>query len=375
MKLLGASEARLAASNKWQFQSGDVLYGKLRPNLDKAVMAQTEGVCSTDILVLRSRLGSSEPRFVLHLVHSAPFREFAVATAAGTKMPRTSASAIAKFSVKLPPLPEQRKIAAILSSIDETIEKTEAVIAQLQVVKKAMMQELLTRGMPGRHTRFKQTEIGEIPEGWKVGRVGDLLASGPTNGIYKPAADIGSGALLLGMTAIVGDTIDWSLSRRAVVTAGERERYRLRADDVLVRRVYARVEGVGRAVLVPDPPEDAVYESNMMRLRFDEHSVLPRFGCRAFSLRGVREQIEGAAQLAAQASVNNQALRAIQFPLPPLAEQAEIDVALDSLDTRSACEMAALRGMSSLKSALSAALLSGDLRVTPDPSEQPAQPA
>ena len=54
--------------------------------------------------------------------------------------------------------------------MDEVIEKTEAVIEQLQVVKKAMMQELLTRGLPGRHTRFKQTEIGEIPEEWEVVR-------------------------------------------------------------------------------------------------------------------------------------------------------------------------------------------------------------
>ena len=66
-----------------------------------------------------------------------------------------------------PPLPEQRKIAAILSSVDDAIEKTQAVIDQVQVVKKGLMQELLTRGIPGRHTRFKKTEIGEIPEEWR----------------------------------------------------------------------------------------------------------------------------------------------------------------------------------------------------------------
>jgi type I restriction enzyme S subunit len=85
------------------------------------------------------------------------------------------------MEVLLPSLPEQRKIAAILSSVDETIEKTEAVIERLQVVKKAMMQELLTRGLPGRHTRFKKTEIGEIPEEWDVvelGESGEWLSGG-----------------------------------------------------------------------------------------------------------------------------------------------------------------------------------------------------
>ena len=59
------------------------------------------------------------------------------------------------MGVLVPPLPEQRKIAAILSSVDDAIEKTQAVIDQVQVVKRGLMQELLTRGLPGRHTRFQ----------------------------------------------------------------------------------------------------------------------------------------------------------------------------------------------------------------------------
>ena len=70
-----------------------------------------------------------------------------------------------------PPLPEQRKIAAMLSSVDDAIEKTQAVIDQVQVVKRGLMQQLLTRGLPGRHTQFKQTELGEIPEEWGIVRI------------------------------------------------------------------------------------------------------------------------------------------------------------------------------------------------------------
>jgi type I restriction enzyme, S subunit len=73
--------------------------------------------------------------------------------------------------VDIPPLPEQRKIAAILFSVDDAIEATREVIDQLGVVKKAMMAELFTRGVPGRHTRFKQTEIGEVPEEWRTSRI------------------------------------------------------------------------------------------------------------------------------------------------------------------------------------------------------------
>jgi type I restriction enzyme, S subunit len=68
--------------------------------------------------------------------------------------------------VLLPPLPEQKKIAKILSSVDEAIQSTQAVIDQSQKVKKGLLQQLLTKGIG--HTKFKKTEIGEIPESWEV---------------------------------------------------------------------------------------------------------------------------------------------------------------------------------------------------------------
>ena len=93
---------------------------------------------------------------------------------------------IGRVKVPLPSLPEQRKIAAILSSVDDAIEKTQAVIDQVQVVKRGLMQELLTRGLPGRHTRFKQTEIGEVPEDWSVMTVGAVAAPGGKSCVGGP---------------------------------------------------------------------------------------------------------------------------------------------------------------------------------------------
>ena len=63
---------------------------------------------------------------------------------------------IRTFRFLLPPLCEQRAIAAVLDSIDEAIERTEAVIAATKRLRDALLHELLTRGLPGRHTEFKQ---------------------------------------------------------------------------------------------------------------------------------------------------------------------------------------------------------------------------
>ena len=101
----------------------------------------------------------------------------------------------------MPPLPEQRKIAAILSSVDDAIEKTQAVIDQVQAVKRGLMQELLTRGLPGRHTRFKQTEIGEIPESWELLSLGQLIDDGPNNGLYRPQQEYGEGTPIVRIDA------------------------------------------------------------------------------------------------------------------------------------------------------------------------------
>lgn len=81
-------------------------------------------------------------------------------------VPSINGSTVGSIRVSVPPLAEQRRIAAILSSVDDAIEKTQAVIDQVQIVKSGLMQQLFTRGLPGRHARFKETEIGEIPEEW-----------------------------------------------------------------------------------------------------------------------------------------------------------------------------------------------------------------
>lgn len=74
--------------------------------------------------------------------------------------------------IPLPPHPEQQKIASILSKVDEQIEQTEQIIEKTETLKKGLMQKLLTRGIG--HTKFKKTELGEIPEEWKVASLDNL---------------------------------------------------------------------------------------------------------------------------------------------------------------------------------------------------------
>lgn len=78
-----------------------------------------------------------------------------------------------KFLVIIPVLKEQQKIADILSIVDEHIEETESLIEKIKELKKGLMQRLLTKGIG--HTKFKKTEVGEIPVEWEVKTIGELI--------------------------------------------------------------------------------------------------------------------------------------------------------------------------------------------------------
>ncbi|MEM1583050.1 MAG: restriction endonuclease subunit S [Candidatus Bathyarchaeia archaeon] len=130
-------------SAKFRFYAGDILYGKLRPYLDKAVIVDFNGICSTDLLVLTLKENVLK-EFLIYVLHSNNFVEYAIATMRGTNHPRTSWSAISKFKFGLPERSEQQKIAEILSAADMKIEFEKKEKVRLELIKQGLMDLLLT---------------------------------------------------------------------------------------------------------------------------------------------------------------------------------------------------------------------------------------
>ena len=93
----------------------------------------------------------------------------------GTTIQGISREDVTSLPILLPPLSEQRVIAAVLDSIDEAIKRTEAVIAATERLRDALLHELLTRGVPGWHSEWKEVPgIGTVPVCWEVVRLGDV---------------------------------------------------------------------------------------------------------------------------------------------------------------------------------------------------------
>jgi len=282
----------------------------------------------------------------------------------GTTVSGLRLEALRALPILLPPPAEQRKIAGLLSSVDDAIEKTEAVIEQVQRVKQGLTQQLLTRGLPGRHTRFKQTEVGEIPEAWEVVPVGDCIARGPTNGLYRHLSEYGSGIPIVRIDDFdAGEFLRLSGFRRLRLQPSEVRRYELKPREVLINRVNSLPQ-LGKCALVPPLPEPTVYESNMMCLAANEERLLPEYLVLWLCSPPAVRQIQSRAKRAvAQASIDQDDVKTLLIPCPPAGEQATIVSAVAQVDSRLKQEQTTLGGLREAKESLMHVLLTGQVRV------------
>lgn len=141
--LNGTSITNNQMSDKSRFYTGDILFGKLRPYLRKYWFADFSGVCSTEIWVFKNQADKCLPEYLYQLIQTDHFID-GTNISSGTHMPRADWKVVKDIVFKLPPLPEQQKIAQILTAADNEIELLQKKLAFLKQEKTALMQQLLT---------------------------------------------------------------------------------------------------------------------------------------------------------------------------------------------------------------------------------------
>ena len=126
------------------------------------------------IILLRPKSNILLSQFLKWILLDRKVRTRYFGLSTGTTLEGIASKWFTKLFIPYPrDLREQQKIASILSCIDELIQKIEQIIEQTQILKKGLMQRLLTKGI--RHTKFRKTELGEIPEEWELKRLGDYV--------------------------------------------------------------------------------------------------------------------------------------------------------------------------------------------------------
>jgi type I restriction enzyme, S subunit len=363
-----------AISGKYLFARGDTLYSKIRPYLRKAVLADFDGLTSADMYPLRPT-AEVEPRFLLAVILGEHFSRFSEIVSMRSGFPKINREEFAEYSVALPPLPEQRRIAEILDTLDEAIRKTEQLIAKLKQVKKGLLHDLLTRGIddngelrdPLRHPeQFKESPLGLLPKQWRCGLLANFIDGSPQNGLYKPAnyyADQGTPIIRID-SFYDGLVAHESRLKRVRLTEPERGAYGVANGDLLVNRVNS-IDYVGKAALVADVSDAMVFESNIMRFRVRLADVLPEYAIRVLCSPRSRAHFKSRAKPAiAQVSVNQDDVRELPFYVPSLAEQAAIVHRTRAISESLDFAEAGLAKLRLLKLGLMEDLLTGRVRVT-----------
>ena len=275
---------------------------------------------------------------------------------------------LSRLEIRLGSPAEQRKIAAILSSVDDAIEKTQAVIDQVQVVKRGLIQELLTRGLPGRHTRFKQTEIGEIPEDWNFLSLVDLaepghgLQTGPFGSQLHASDYVAHGVpVIMPKDMMNGYVSDAYSARISDEMAEELRRHKVRAGDIL----FARRGDLGRAGLITQHEEGWICGTGCFRFRPKNRTVsrfLRHWITWPVSVLWLNEHAVGQTMLNLNASI----LGRLPVALPSEAERSTIASIMEALAEQMQTLERRAEGLDTLKRSLMSVLLTGELRVTPD---------
>ena len=279
----------------------------------------------------------------------------------GSTMKHFQKGELGRTKIALPPLPEQQKIAKILSTVDEAIQRVNDQITKTERLKKGLMQTLLTKGIG--HTKFKMTDIGKIPETWKLTNIsnssilkGRIGWQGLTTKEYLKNGDY----FLVTGTEFKEGTIDWLRSKYVT-----KERYdqdpniQIRINDILLTKDGT----IGKVALVNSLPKPATVNTGVFVLRPIDECYDPEY---MFYLLQSEQFLKFVETLKAGSTISHlyqYSFNRFRFSLPPILEQRKISQILTGINNYIISSEKYKKKLEELKKGLMQDLLTGKIRV------------
>ncbi len=290
---------------------GDTLMSNIRPYLRKTWKADREGVCSTDVLVFHPIDVVSE--YLHYLIASDKFISYVMTGAKGVKMPRGDKEHMMKFSIMVPSLPEQQKIADFLSTIDTIIEKQRATVLAWEERKKGVMQKLFSQ-----EVRFKADDGSDFPD-WEEKKLGDIGTVKMCKRVLKEQTSE-SGDVPFYKIGTFGGIPDAFISRELYEELKTKYSFPRKGNILL-----SAAGTIGRTVIYDG--EDAFFQDSNIVWLDNDSSVLDKFLLQFYNQTSW-DNIEGGT---IKRLYNGLFLSKI-IPLPSLPEQQKIADCLSALD-------------------------------------------
>jgi len=367
--------------NKLRLRYGDICIEKSGGSTDKPagkvayVKKDWNGTCSNFIQIIRVDSAQVVNKFLFfRLLHD--FKNNL------TEKFQQKTTGIINFKLKeylrdklyLPPLPEQRKIAEILETVDNAIEKTDRIIEKHKRIKQGLMQDLLTRGIDENGQirseethKFKDSPLGRIPEEWGVSRIIDFsrtksnpIQTGPFGAQLHAFEYVKDGVpLILIKNIFEGKIIEKNIPHILEKKAMKLKRYRLKSGDV----VFSRVGNVGRCAVIKDKQNGWLISGQMLRVRLENPLLDPIFLSYMMDTVWFQKVLESEILGTTRKSINTDILSKLPIILPSLPEQHRIAEILSQIDETIKKEQKYKEKLERIKHGLMEDLLTGKVRV------------
>jgi type I restriction enzyme S subunit len=339
------------------FLSGDVLVAKITPcfengKIAQAVLPHPHGFGSTEFHVIRPIAGVSDGRYLHHILRLEQLRTEGQRRMTGSGgQRRVPANFLAEVDVPLPPLPEQRRIAAILDQADTLRNQRRAALAQLDSLTQSLFLDM-----------FGSAEA----EKWPMATIADIadeqngsIRTGPFGSQLLHSEFVSEGVAVLGIDNAVANEFRWG-ERRFITQAKYRElqRYTVRPGDVLITIMGT----CGRCAVVPNDVPVAINTKHLCCITVDQKKCLPLF-LHAYFLRHptARKYLEQTAKGAIMAGLNMGIIKAMPVALPPLPLQQTFATRVQAIEALKAQHRTALAEADTLFASLQQRAFDGSL--------------
>jgi len=331
-------------STKNVFHRGEILYGKLRPYLNKVHLATGDGICSTDIYVLRPRQRQIHPSFAAYYLRSPSVLALLSNAMAGANLPRISQESLLSIPVPLPPLAEQERLVKLLDEADELRKLRAQADRRTFDLIPALFYEM-----------FGDPLLN--PKGYPVQQL-EYVCSKITDGTHQPPPFSDKGIPFLFVRNIVKGYIDFDTEK--FITEETFAELTRRAKPELGDILYSTVGSYGVAVQVETDRKFA-FQRHIGHLKPDRKKVDSGFLTAQLNTPFLKSQADKSARGVAQKTVNLAEIRNFEVLVPPLSLQKEFAMRVAEIQALEAEQAASRSNLDALLQSLLHRAFSGDL--------------
>jgi type I restriction enzyme S subunit len=290
------------------FREGQLLFGRRRSYQRKAAVADFDGICSGDIIVMEAKPEQLLPDLLPFIVQSNGFFDHAIQTSAGSLSPRTKWASLATYQFPLPPLDEQHRIAEILWATEDAIEKWKSSLVAVNHSLEIFREEKLS------DIRFERQKLGN--------HLLRIVAGKSVLGMNIPAKDNEYGVLKV--SAVGSNGFVPSENKRLIRDTDFIENFSIHSGDLLITRANT-TELVGRVCIVPSNYNNLMLSDKTLRLD-PKSTIVVDFLLEVLRTKSVRNQIETAATgtSGSMKNISQSDIKNLLIPIPDIAIQMQL---------------------------------------------------